>query len=323
MAYRTAIVDAPFLTRRAFGATGNAGAMIGATFALLLRLWRDYDPCHLVMAWDAPKSWRKQIDPTYKAKREAPASEYVEAVTQLRTMLPIVGVAQAFSQGEADDIAWTLAGDWPGPHLLWSADKDWLQCIRKGVDVLRPDCSRRPRDVPPEEWKKPPDLLLTVGNVRELTGLSPAGWFEVLTLAGDTVDGITGLPGVGFTFKDNRPKGRAYDLHHACPDLVSRLCEGGAEQHQAIRAAAGDFAKGARWVELAIKHEAEIRQAAELVRLRDVEVAITWPQVGVTEQEMRSLGAWLAGFDLEKVYQQLRSRWTFQSPDDPNASFPF
>ncbi|HHE72934.1 MAG TPA: hypothetical protein ENL34_11715, partial [Chloroflexi bacterium] len=56
--------------------------------------------------------------------------------------LPLLGVTSCYPQpdddgfyGEADDIAYTIVNTEPGPHLLISLDKDWLQMLEPGAQV--------------------------------------------------------------------------------------------------------------------------------------------------------------------------------------------
>ncbi len=250
MRYRTCIVDAPFLTRRAFEA-GGPDAMVGAAMFKVVQIQREHGVGQVIFAWEARDAghgmFRREMDEEYKARRKPPPAEYLDAIADLQRMLPLLGVYQATSEAEADDVAYTISSEWSGPHLLWSADKDWLQfvsdarpdplcdychgrgervwhtascsepdfcalaggpgdcpgevgpcpCVGEMVHLLKPDCKPRPRDVAPEDFRRPADQLVTPANIVEITGLDAVGWYEVLCLQGDAVDGMRGLPSVG------------------------------------------------------------------------------------------------------------------------------
>jgi len=304
MEYRTATIDTGFLTRRAFSASGPAAA-IGASVALYCRLVRDFGAAQVVFALEAQDEqkgvFRRNIAPDYKGKRKPPPAEYLATLAELREHLPLLGAWQAWSEAEADDVAYTISREWPGPHLLWSADKDWLQFLDDGVDLLRPDCSQRPRDVPPEEWRRPGDALITARTCQELTGLTPSGWYELLCLAGDPVDGIPGLPRVG--------KGRAETIHGAAPTLVRDLLaaagdRGPVPDDEAMRQralVAATAPEQAQWVEVAIREIDALRVSAALVQPYRVELQLEPPVEGGLED----LRSWLEGHDLGAMFEQV------------------
>lgn len=298
--YRTCVIDAPFVTRRAFE-VGGPSAVIGATLATLARLQRDHDIAQIVFAWEARAggaAFRRRISADYKAKRPAPDGVYHEACAELHERLPMLGAHQAWCEAEADDVAATITRQWPGPHLLYAADKDWLQFVATGVHMLKADCSQRPRDVP-DHWQRPADKLITPANIVELTGLTADGWGEVLALAGDPVDGIPGLPKVG-------PK-RARDIHAACPHLVRDLVRLPSLDlpeviHRDLRAlVAATEPSAARWVDVAIQHTEALRTSAALVRPYELPLEVIAPRPGDLDEIQR----WLAGHGLEAMMRQL------------------
>jgi len=302
--YRTATVDAPFLTRRAYEASGP-GALFGTAVALYCRLVRDFGVSQVVFAWEArgvmKGEFRRRISADYKSRRQPPPQEYLEACDELQHALPLLGAFQAWSDAEADDVAYTISRTWPGPHLLWSADHDWAQFVNAGVHLLRPDCSQRPRDVAPDEWRRPRDTLVTPENIVEATGLTAAGWFEVLCMAGDPTDDIPGLPRVG--------RVRAEVIHRACPTLVRDLTQthdATGEPPEAIcrdlRAlCAATEPAAATWVEVAIREVDALRLSAELVQPYLVDLTVEPPR----EDGLDELRDWLEGHNLEAMFEQV------------------
>lgn len=225
----------------------------------LVDLRERFEPGILGVAWDAPRdtTWRRKLSPAYKDKRPAPPGAFHEALTALQADLPYLDVLQySAPAAEADDVLYTLSRTVPGPVLLVSGDKDLQQAIRPGADLLRPGHTYRH-----------PDVLVTAENAEH-----PAGWWtSFLALAGDPVDGIPGLPGVG--------KKRAEEILEACPDFVGCLLSGREERIEFARCScAGYSATLARWVERAIEYLPELRLSRELVALRLVEVQCVDPE---------------------------------------------
>ena len=137
----------------------------------------------------------------------------VEATAPGVGPLPMLGVTSCYPTpneeglyGEGDDVAYTVVNTEPGPHLLISRDKDWLQMLTVGaeVGVLR-DTKRGAEVITPE-------------TVEEVTGLTAVGWHTYLVLRGDTTDKIPGLPKVGAD--------RGARLARACPTMVDMLTRG-------------------------------------------------------------------------------------------------
>lgn len=284
--YRNLIVDGSFLARRPWEAAPDGEkrrVMIQSVVSKVVHWLSDDRFERVAIAWDGPpdrarsRCLRRERWEDYKSRRPPTPRGFVADVADLREHLGLFGVVQVWSdEGEADDVAAALAlGKWPGPSCLWAADKDWLQAVTFDVDLLRPDTSRRPKDIPPEEWRRPDDRLITFANIVEETGLSPDGWGNVLALAGDTIDGIPGLPRVG--------KGRAEAIVKACPGFV-RLVLGGLENDARAEIMRRD-ASLAKWVEVAIEHRALLQMSADLVALNDkVEVVVDEWDPGDTGQ---------------------------------------
>lgn len=232
----------------------------------LLELRQVYAPGALFVAWDCPRElgWRRAASPAYKAKRSASPEGYLEAIEALRRALPALDVVQVSAPGcEADDLLATLSRTIPGPTLIASGDKDLLQAVGQGVDLLR----LAPR-------RALPDRLITIADLWEywtllsgqrVGGLTPGGWRDLLALAGDSTDGVPGLKGVG-------PQ-KALAILSACPDFVTLLLRNHPDaDEQARRECAARDARTARYVEQAIKEREALRLSHEIVGLRLVEV---------------------------------------------------
>lgn len=263
MTYRALLFDGGL----AFASWAAAGSL--RPFMRRLLITRQCYPADLVgVCWDAPRdsTWRRQRSPAYKAKRPPSPDGLSDALRALMIDLPALDIVQYSAPAhEADDVLYSLSRTLPGPVLLCSGDKDMLQAVRPGVELLRTGSAAA--------WSRPDQIItaadiwgleLLMGKAR-VCGLTARGWGDLLTLAGDTTDGIPGLRGVG-------PK-HAMDLLVSCPDFVSLVLDDGPEgQDQARRECAARSATAAKLVEKAIAHVDELRLSRELVRLRLVEV---------------------------------------------------
>lgn len=269
----------------------------------LLELQRAHPSATVGVAWDCDRSesWRRKRSAAYKANREPMPPAFTSALQALRADLPALDVLQFSSPGaEADDVLFSLSVTRPGPSLIVTGDKDMVQAIRPGVDLLRTAHDRHGTDQLLTAETLPSATVKLAG--KPITGLDAAGWSSLLALCGDSVDGIKGLPRVGPVM--------ALELLRACPGFVELLCSwcpgcsgqgwweervGESGEHEddcvqvlcdscrgscldeakldeARRACNAASATLARWVERAIDHLAELRLSRELVRLRLVEV---------------------------------------------------
>ncbi|MDH3527506.1 MAG: exodeoxyribonuclease IX [Gammaproteobacteria bacterium] len=144
-------------------------------------------PEHVAVVFDESltSSFRNQIFPAYKANRELPPAELKQQFNYCRTLVNTLGLADFSSNCyEADDLIGTIAARLRRQDfsmVILSADKDLAQLIEEG-DMLW-DYARKRRhryaDIP--QW-----LGVQAHQV--------ADW---LALAGDSVDNIPGVPGIG------------------------------------------------------------------------------------------------------------------------------
>jgi 5'-3' exonuclease len=140
-------------------------------------------------------SFRNQIYPPYKANREPPPAELERQFAECRQLCQALGIAQfADREYEADDIIGTLAyqARERGQRVeIVSADKDLAQLLQ-GDDVL---------------WDYARAKRYNSAAIEERFGVKPEQIADFLALAGDSVDNIPGVPGVG-------PKAAAALLQH-------------------------------------------------------------------------------------------------------------
>jgi 5'-3' exonuclease len=281
--YKHVILDGNWVARRAF-AVGGQQAMIEAFVSTVIALDLMFLPLRTCVVWEGygdgkTRSFRRRINPDYKGKRKPPPDEFVDTLSVLYELLPLFNVPQFWPQtddnnelGEADDIAYTLVHDshLAGPFLLVSADKDWLQMVDEFVHVVRTTSPRVEDVIHPE-------------NIVEKTGLDSAGWSTFLTVAGDTADGVPGLPRVG--------KKRGTDIARACPHMVDMILHDKSEQVlQLFEATAPELLQ---YVLCAVNDPGRVRRMWEQIALRFVRFSSEEgrPDLQMAVDKLNSLGA--------------------------------
>ncbi len=131
------------------------------------------------------KSFRTKIYPEYKANREPAPPELKRQFVQCRRFTRALGLMECASPNyEADDLIGTLVteGRRNGqPSTIVSRDKDLTQLVSK-VDVF---------------WDFAGKGRIRYDQIPEIFGVWPEQIADFLALAGDSVDNIPGVPGVG------------------------------------------------------------------------------------------------------------------------------
>ena len=160
-------------------------------------------PGRLVVCLDL--DWRPQfrvdLIPSYKAHRvaeeiydgepdlEEVPDELTPQVDMIMELLDAFGIATAGAAGyEADDIIGALsrrAAERGDEVLIVSGDRDEVQLVRPGVELLAPIKGMTQTKTYDE------------AAVHEEYGVSPAQIIDLKGLAGDSSDNIPGVPGVG------------------------------------------------------------------------------------------------------------------------------
>lgn len=178
------LVDGTNIVMRcAFGGAVPAPEAVDAASRLIGRALATAHATHLIVAFDAAApSWRKALEPTYKAHRTAETQTFVLAAREAFDRRGWMCVQLAGF--EADDIIATLAARSRGRVAICSSDSDLLACVNDRVTVLRPQAGGRF-----ETWG--------AAEVRTRYGLDPAQLADYKALVGEPGDNITGVRGIG------------------------------------------------------------------------------------------------------------------------------
>ena len=144
-------------------------------------------PEHIAVAFDESlsKSFRNEIYPEYKANRDPAPPELKRQFMQCRRYARALGLLECADGGfEADDLIGTLVerGRSRGrPSTIVSRDKDLTQLLSR-EDVF---------------WDFSGRGKIGYDSIPEYFGVIPEQIADFLALAGDAVDNIPGVPGVG------------------------------------------------------------------------------------------------------------------------------
>ncbi len=173
----------PMMTRRSDGTPVNA--VFGFT-GMLIRLLAELKADHLVVVFDAARrNYRNDIYPDYKANRVETPPELVPQFPLIRAAVAAFNVPCVEQEGyEADDLIATycrLARERGERAVIVSSDKDLMQLIGNGTTMLDP-IKNKPIDT---------------AEVIEKFGVPPSQVVDVQALAGDGVDNVPGVPGIG------------------------------------------------------------------------------------------------------------------------------
>jgi DNA polymerase-1 len=257
----------PPLNRRSDGLPLNA--VLGFC-NMLNKLLREIDagerPSHIAVVFDKPaRSFRSAIYKDYKAHRPEPPSDLVPQFGIIRQAVKAFAVPAIEQEGfEADDLIATyarLARAAGAKVRIVSSDKDLMQLVSDGVTLF-------------DTMK---DREIGEAEVIEKFGVPPDKVIDVQALAGDSIDNIPGVPGIGLK------TGAQLILEYG--DLEGLL-------------AASHLIKQPKRRESLVTHAEQARLSRELVRLRqDVPLEFPLETLGVADPEPKHLIGYLKALE--------------------------
>jgi DNA polymerase I len=192
---RLLIVDGHAYAYRAFhairGLRSPSGAPTNAIYGfvkMLAKMRAAVGPTHLMVVWDGGLSAeRTAVLPEYKAHRPEMPDDLKPQLDEMVSYLKAAGIASFRRDGvEADDYIACLArraADAGMASVIASSDKDFMQLVSARVGLLNPN------DKSQTVW--------TDEQVRNKSGVEPSQIVDWLSLMGDSVDNIPGVPGIG------------------------------------------------------------------------------------------------------------------------------
>ena len=191
---RIFLIDGSSQMYRAYHAirdlTGPDGRPTNAVYGfvtMLRKLIADHKPDFLAAAFDlAGPTFRSELADDYKANRPPMPSDLVEQVPLVHEVCEALGVPVLTSEKyEADDVIGTLALQAVAQGLevvIVTSDKDFFQLVNSSIQVFDP---------------RKTGTWFDTEAVTEKMGVKPSQVVDVLSLMGDAVDNVKGVPGIG------------------------------------------------------------------------------------------------------------------------------
>ena len=270
------------------------GLPVGAVHGFVAMLWKllaetkaSEAPTHLAVIFDASeKTFRNELYQEYKAHRPPAPEELVPQFPLIREAVRAFNVACIEQNGyEADDLIATYAkrvAEAGGDVTIVSSDKDLMQLVRPGITM----------------WDGMKNKRIGVDEVREKFGVAPEHVIDVQALAGDSIDNVPGVPGIGVK--------TAAELINEYGDLDSLL-------------AAASAIKQPKRRERLIEFADQARLSRELVKLRDdVPVTVEVERTGVQEPRPETLLAFLREMEFTTLTKRIAGKLGVEPPALPD-----
>jgi len=249
----------PPLTRKSDGLPiGAVAGFCNMLFKMLKDQKDDSRPTHFAVIFDKGSvTFRNEIYDLYKANRSETPEDLIPQFPLTRDASRAFGAPAIEMQGfEADDLIATYAkqAEALGARVtILSSDKDLMQLVSSNVSMLDP---MKNKHIGPKE-------------VEEKFGVAPDKVIDVQSLAGDSVDNVPGVPGIGV-----KTAALLLDEYGDLETLLERASE--------IKQ------KGRR--EKLLEHADMARVSKELVTLKvDVDVEVSLEDLGVTDPDVEVL----------------------------------
>jgi DNA polymerase-1 len=152
---------------------------------MLLKVLKDHRPEYLAVVFDSKApTFRSEAYQAYKANRPTMPEGLIPQIPYIKKIVEGYRIATLEMDGyEADDIIGTVAKglESEADVVVITGDKDILQLVGERIRVY---------DTMKEKWMGPEE-------VKERFGVTPEQVVEVMGLAGDAIDNIPGVPGIG------------------------------------------------------------------------------------------------------------------------------
>ena len=193
MSAKLFLIDAHALCYSSFYAikelTNSRGQATNAVYGFIntvRKILRDYQPDYMAVCFDSKvKTHRQAVYAEYKIQRPVMPTDLISQIPIIKDVVTAYNLV-IFEVGgyEADDIIATLAKKASQENIevvIVSEDKDMYQLAKKNIKFLS---TRK-------------DELLGTAEVKERLGFDPHKIIDFIALAGDNIDNIPGVKGIG------------------------------------------------------------------------------------------------------------------------------
>lgn len=195
MAKKIFLIDGHSLIYRSFYAfirnplRNSKGENTSAVFGFvntLKKLFEKYNPQYSAIVYDTGgETFRHKEFKEYKITRPETPDELKPQIPIIKKIAEAYGLSSFEVEGyEADDVLASLANGLSKKGFkvyLVTSDKDLLQLVSEKIQVYDP-------------WK---EVCYDTQKVKERFGVGPEKVADILALAGDSIDNIPGVPGIG------------------------------------------------------------------------------------------------------------------------------
>jgi DNA polymerase-1 len=257
--------------------TAADGTPVSVVFGLtrdLLDIIEKKKPDYLFCAMDPPgPTFRHEKFAAYKANRAEMPADLVPQIPLVRRLLEVFGIPCLEVSGyEADDVLATLATETVaagGECTIATSDKDARQLLGPHVQLLNLRTN----------------LPLGSDELMAEWGIRPDQVVDFLSLVGDSVDNVPGVPGIG-------------------PKIASELLQ----KHGTLDGLLANIAavSGAKRKENLIAHGDTARAGRELIRLETaVPVAIPWKAGALHAPDQEALADLLRTFGFRSLLDRV------------------
>jgi len=264
----------PPLTRSDGTPVGAVQGFCNMLFKLLEDLKGEDQPTHIAVIFDhSSKTFRNDLYDQYKANRPPAPEDLVPQFPLIREATEAFDLPSIEMAGfEADDLIATYArqAEALGARVtVASSDKDLMQLVTDQITLLDPMKSKR----------------IGHAEVMEKFGVAPNRVIDVQSLAGDSVDNVPGVPGIGVK--------TAAQLITEYGDLDALL-------------ARAEEIKQPKRREKLINHADDARISRDLVTLKpDVPVEHALDSFGAAEPEAEKLVSFLKGMEFRTITRRV------------------
>ncbi len=265
----------PPLTRKSDGLPiGAVAGFCNMLFKLLRDSVAGERPTHLAVIFDhSSETFRNRLYSEYKANRTEPPEDLRPQFKLIRDAVRAFDIPSIEQKDyEADDLIATyarLASEAGATTTIVSSDKDLMQLVGNGVTL----------------YDTMKDKRIGREEVIEKFGVGPERVVDVQSLAGDSVDNVPGVPGIGIK--------TAAQLIEEYGDLDTLLARAGEIKQPKRR-------------EALLENADKARLSRDLVRLEThVPLDVPLEDLGVHDPDPRLLIAFLKAMDFNSVTRRV------------------
>ncbi len=188
------LIDGNSFCYRAFYAirhlTTSRGRPTNAVYGfitMLNKIIKEEKPTYLAIAFDLPgPTFRHKKFENYKAQRKPMPDQLAEQMSSIKEVVEAYKIPIFEKKGfEADDVLATLARRAQAEGLdvyIATGDKDMLQLVNSWIKIYSPHKE---------------NLIYDREMVKQRYGVEPEKIVEIMALAGDSIDNVPGVPGIG------------------------------------------------------------------------------------------------------------------------------